>query len=115
MTWTPLSESFMRFLITGRVAMYGKENGAVIHNTILPQCYPGLTQYKTPFDSCHNHGYIILITDGAPTHGNTAANSLIQNEYINGLNQAELTTWGKSFSYKDDNTQKQGYLPLLVI
>ncbi len=113
LTWTPLSESFyeVSHYWQGGNVWKGKWSGN-------PQYDPtamlsGLTQYKTPFDSCHNHGYIILITDGAPTH-DTAANSLIQNEYINGLNQAELTTWGKSFSYKEDDNTKTSYLPSLA-
>lgn len=113
-TWTPLSETFyeVAHYWQGQNIWKGKWNGTPAYDP--DAMLSGLTQYKTPFDSCHNHGYVILITDGAPTH-DTAANSLITNEYINATNlsAAELSGWGKSLSYSESGTSKTSYLPAL--
>ncbi len=114
-TWTPLSETFyeVAHYWQGGSVWKGKWNGNPAYDPTA--MLSGLTQYKTPFDSCHNHGYVILITDGEPTH-DTAANSLITSEYINStkLTSAELADWGKSMTYYEGNTKKTSYLPSLA-
>lgn len=114
-TWTPLSETFyeVAHYWQGGGVWKGKWNGTPPYDPTA--MLTGLTQYKTPFDSCHNHGYIILITDGEPTH-DTAANSLITSEYINNtkLTAAELADWGKSMNYVEGGTTRTSYLPSLA-
>lgn len=112
-TWTPLSETLyeVSHYWQGGQVWKGKWNGTPAYDP--SSMLSGLTQYKTPFDSCHNHGYVILITDGEPTH-DTAANALIQSEYLNGLNQTERTTWGKSLNYSEDGNARVSHLPALA-
>lgn len=114
-TWTPLSETFyeVTHYWQGGSVWKGKWNGTPPYDPTA--MLAGLTQYKTPFDSCHNHGYIILITDGEPTH-DTAANALITSEYINNtkLTTAELADWGKSMNYYEGSTLRTSYLPSLA-
>ncbi|WP_316673518.1 PilC/PilY family type IV pilus protein [uncultured Tolumonas sp.] len=114
-TWTPLSETFyeVTHYWQGGSVWKGKWNGTPPYDPTA--MLAGLTQYKTPFDSCHNHGYIILITDGEPTH-DTAANALITSEYINNtkLTNAELADWGKSMNYYEGSALRTSYLPSLA-
>jgi type IV pilus assembly protein PilY1 len=114
-TWTPLSETFyeVSHYWQGGSVWKGKWNGTPAYDPTA--MLSGLTQYKTPFDSCHNHGYIILITDGEPTH-DTAANALITSEYINSTNLTtlELADWGKSMNYSEGGTTRTSYLPSLA-
>ncbi len=114
-TWTPLSETMYEVVHywQGGSVWKGKWNGTPAYDPSA--MLSGLTQYKTPFDSCHNHGYVILITDGAPTH-DTGANSLITSEYINStkLTDAELNGWGKSISYASGYDSLTSYLPSLA-
>jgi len=114
-TWTPLSETFyeVTHYWQGSSVWKGKWAGTPPYDPTA--MLTGLTQYKTPFDSCHNHGYTILITDGEPTH-DTAANALITSEYINNtkLTTVELADWGKSMNYQEGGSTKTSYLPSLA-
>lgn len=114
-TWTPLSETMyeVAHYWQGGNVWKGKWSGTPAYDASA--MLSGLTQYKTPFDSCHNHGYVILITDGAPTH-DTGANSRITSEYINSikLTDAELNGWGKSMSYASGYNSLTSYLPSLA-
>lgn len=132
-TWTPLSESFyeLAHYWQGGTVWKGTWPGGYYSNgygTYYYTATPGydatamssdLKKYVSPFNTCHNHGYNIIVTDGAPTH-DTAANALIASEFINStkLSSTELASWGKTFSYVETQSgtswNRTSYLPALA-
>ncbi len=128
-TYTPLAEALyeVAHYWQGGDIVYGKWAGwweaenwwsAPTYNTATPAydasaMNSGKTKYITPFDTCHNHGYIIYMTDGAPTN-DSGANTRITSEFINStkLTTNELSDWGSTFSY--NSGKSSSYLPALA-
>lgn len=83
-TWTPLCETLYEAsrYFAGKSVLYGDDDNQI--NYSLKNKPPRDTSievskvYQSPFGNCHSKAYVILITDGEPTHDNRA-DSLIKN------------------------------------
>lgn len=77
-TWTPLCETmYEAYSYFGGLDIYfGDDDASRNPQRDANAEIPLSNKYKSPYDKCSNNGYIIYMTDGAPTY-DTAANSLV--------------------------------------
>ncbi|WP_111806119.1 pilus assembly protein [Aeromonas allosaccharophila] len=77
-TWTPLCETmYEAYRYFGGLGIYFGNDDASRNPQRDPNAeIPSANKYKSPYDKCSNNGYIIYMTDGAPTY-DTAADSLV--------------------------------------
>lgn len=77
-TWTPLCETmYEAYRYFGGLDVYFGDDDASRNPQRDPNAeIPTANKYKSPYDKCSSNGYIIYMTDGAPTN-DTAADSLV--------------------------------------
>ncbi|MGL5524335.1 MAG: pilus assembly protein [Aeromonas veronii] len=77
-TWTPLCETmYEAYRYFGGLDIYFGDDDASRNPQRDPNAeIPTANKYKSPYDKCSDNGYVIYMTDGAPTN-DTAADSLV--------------------------------------
>ena len=77
-TWTPLCETmYEAYRYFGGLDIYFGDDDASRNPQRDPNAeIPTANKYKSPYDRCSDNGYVIYMTDGAPTY-DTAADSLV--------------------------------------
>jgi type IV pilus assembly protein PilY1 len=97
-TNTPLAETMYEIAhyFQGKTYWQGKYNASPVYD---PDAFTSSSSstYKSPLTECNYHDYLIIVTDGAPTV-DTAANTLIQNEYVSTLSPTEKAAFGTKFT-----------------
>lgn len=110
-TWTPLCETLYeayRFY-GGQGVLYGSRGGTLTPLRDTQAENPAGT-YQAPYDKCSNNGYIIYITDGAPTN-DTSANTAVQS-LLSTLTSDERAAFGTTVGY--GSSGEKSYLAALA-
>ncbi len=110
-TWTPLCETLYEAsrYFAGKSVWYGDDDNSAAPSRDLSVEESGV--YKSPFSSCSDKLYVIMVTDGSPTVDKNA-NSLIHNIPATGQE-----VMGNPFNYSvsnNSNTSKLSMLPALA-
>lgn len=95
-TWTPLCETMYEAYryFGGHGVYYGNDNDSATPGRDTTAELSG--EYISPFISCQERAYIILMTDGEPTndsHANSTIATLTGNSSIEGSYMPTLTQW----------------------
>ncbi|PJG59409.1 pilus assembly protein [Aeromonas cavernicola] len=97
-TWTPLCETmYEAYRYFGGLDVYFGDDDPARTPLRDSAAESPLGKYKSPYDKCSNNGYIIYMTDGAPTN-DKAADSMIT-ALINTLSAADKITYGTTVGY----------------
>ena len=126
-TWTPLCESVYEAsqYFAGKPIEFGDDDNKLYDHSYQPNQPPtdtaiiaGNNNYIAPFNECSDKAYIILITDGEPTHDHGADNKieLMTSKVPNG-EDAEGNPVFEEITFSGDRYTADGsnsYLPALA-
>lgn len=112
-TWTPLCETMYeayRYFGGGDVYFGDDDSNRNPKRDPNAEVSPG--KYKSPYDKCSNNGYVIYMTDGAPTY-DSAADNLVKG-LLNGSTDPNKPSYSGTVGYGSAYNKEQSYLAALA-